>query len=153
MGLSLAVTADLHWGHRRGGDKTRALADFLRGRTPDVLVLAGDLGTGPFFVECLGMFADLPCRKVLVPGNHDIWVRPDDDDDSLQMYERELPPIRADLGFHSPAVGPLLLPEADLALVGSINWYDYSWGLAALRAQYPEEEHRLQSKRFPRGRH
>jgi predicted phosphohydrolase len=153
MGLSLAVTADLHWGHRRGGDETRALADFLHGRTPDVLVLAGDLGTGPFFPECLGMFADLPCRKVLVPGNHDLWVRPDDDFDSLQMYERELPHMSAELGFHYLDVGPLLLPEADLALVGSINWYDYSWGLAALRAQYPEDEHRLQSKRFPRGRH
>ncbi len=154
MGLSLAVTADLHWGHRRGDDETRMLADFLHGRPPDVLILAGDLGTGPLFAECLGLFADLPSRKVLVPGNHDVWVPPDDPHfDSLQMYERELPHMAAELGFHYLDSAPLLLPEADLALVGSMNWYDYSWALAPLREKYPLEEYRLRSKRFPRGRH
>jgi predicted phosphohydrolase len=154
MALTLAVTADLHWGHRRGQDETRLLADFLRARPPDVLVLAGDIGTGPLFAECLGLFADLPSRKVLVPGNHDLWVRPDDAGlDSLQMYERELPRLAEGLGFHFLDSAPLLFPEADLALVGSINWYDYSWALPGLRANYPGEEHRLQSKRFPRGKH
>ncbi len=135
MRLTLAVTADLHWGHRHGLDETRRLADFLRARPPDVLVLAGDIGTGPLFAECLGVFADLPSRKVLVPGNHDVWVRPDDADlDSLQMYERELPAMAEGLGYQFLDSAPVLLPEADLALVGSINWYDYSWALARLRA-------------------
>src|SRR5207253_498659 len=49
--------------------------------------------------------------------------------------------------------GPLLLPEADLALVGTVNWYDYSWALEGIRRYYPAEEHRLKSKRFTRGRH
>ncbi len=153
MGLSIAVTADLHWGHRRGGDETRLLADFVRAHPPDVLILAGDIGTGPMFAECLGLFADLPSRKVLVPGNHDIWVRPDDPDlDSLKMYEIELPRMAREAGFHFLDAAPLLLGP-DLALVGSINWYDYSWALAGLRAKYPAEEYRLKSKRFPRGRH
>ncbi len=154
MGLTLAITADLHWGHRRGAEETRLLADFLSARPPDILILAGDLGTGPLFAECLGLFADLPSRKVLVPGNHDVWVPSGDlSIDSLQMYERELPHMAQELGFHFLDSAPLLLPEADLALVGSINWYDYSWALAGIRAQFPEEEHRLHSKRFPRGRH
>jgi predicted phosphohydrolase len=154
MALSLAVTADLHWGHRRGLEETRLLASSLRARPPDVLVLAGDIGTGPMFAECLALFADLPSRKVLVPGNHDLWVRPDDTDlDSLQMYERELPAIAEGMGFHFLDSGPLLFREADLALVGSINWYDYSWAQSRLRASYPEEEHRFLSKRFPRGKH
>jgi hypothetical protein len=38
-------------------------------------------------------------------------------------------------------------------LVGTINWYDYSWAIDALRRLYPKEEHRLASKRFTRGRH
>jgi predicted phosphohydrolase len=154
MGLSLAITADLHWGHRRGGDATTALVDFLRARPPDVLVLGGDIGTGPLFGECLALFADLPCRKALVPGNHDLWVPPDDPGlDSLQMYERELPRTAAAAGFHFLDSAPLLLPEAGVALVGSINWYDYSWSLPGLRDKYPDEEHRLRSKRFPRGTH
>jgi hypothetical protein len=40
-----------------------------------------------------------------------------------------------------------------VALVGSVNWYDYSWSLDALRRLFPEEEGRLRSKRFTRGRH
>jgi len=154
MGLRLAVTADLHWGHRRGMDETRLLADFVRAQPPDVLILAGDIGTGPLFAECLALFSDLPSRKILVPGNHDLWVRPDDPHfDSLQMYERELPRMAREAGFYFLDAEPVLLLEADLAIVGSINWYDYSWAIEGLRANYPADEYRLRSKQFPRGRH
>lgn len=152
--LRLAVTADLHWGHAgRGEEATRLLVSYLGAQTPDVLVLAGDIGTGPYFGECLRMFADLPCRKALVPGNHDIWVRPEDSRDSLQLYQDDLAATAERFGFHYLDRGPLLLPEAGLALVGSINWYDYSWSLEQIRRDYPDEEERLTSKRFTRGRH
>src|SRR6476660_3659325 len=75
--LTLAVTADLHWGHRHGQDATRALADSLRAEPPDVLVIAGDIGTGVMFEDCLRLFAELPSVKALVPGNHDLWVSGD----------------------------------------------------------------------------
>jgi predicted phosphohydrolase len=153
MSLSLAVTADLHWGHRHGQDAIRLLADFLRSHPPDVLVLGGDIGTGTDFAGCLELFKDLPSRKALLPGNHDLWVRRDDPRDSLRLYEDDLPRISAEHGFHYLDAEPLLFPAEGLALVGSINWYDYSWGLEGLRRHFPEEEHRLQSKRFTRGRH
>jgi predicted phosphohydrolase len=153
MSLTLAITADLHWGHRRGGDPTRLLASFLHEQPPDVLVLAGDIGTGALFGDCLALFADWPCRKALVPGNHDLWVPADSPFDSLQLHEERLPAIAAQYGFHYLDSGPLLFPEEDLALVGSINWYDYSWGINGIRRDYPEEEGRLPSKRFTRGQH
>jgi predicted phosphohydrolase len=152
--LHLAITADLHWGHRRGAEETRLLAAWLHERTPDVLVLAGDIGTGSLFEDCLRLFAELPCRKALVPGNHDLWVQAEDaPHDSLEVYQRLLPEAAARQGFHYLDAGPLLLPEADLAIVGSINWYDYSWGLDGIRCNHPGEESRLQSKRFTRGKH
>jgi predicted phosphohydrolase len=151
--LTLAVTADLHWGHRKGADATRQLAAFLHDHPPDVLVLAGDIGTGSLFADCLGLFADLPGRKALVPGNHDLWVQPDGPGDSLELYQRLLPEAAARAGFHYLDAGPLVLPEVDLALVGTINWYDYSWGLDGIRRYYPSEEERLKSKRFTRGKH
>jgi predicted phosphohydrolase len=152
--LRLGISADLHWGHGgKGEEATRLLAGFLQQQTPDLLLLAGDLGTGPYFGECLALFADLPCRKALVPGNHDIWVRPEAPRDSLQVYEQDLADGCRQYGFHYLDQGPLLVPEAGLALVGSINWYDYSWALDALRRDYPGEEERLASKRFTRGRH
>ncbi len=153
MSLRLALTADLHWGHDRGDAATRLLADFLRRRPPEVLIVAGDVGTGTHFSACLDLFADLPGLKALVPGNHDVWVAPDAPHDSQYLYEVELPRAAAAHGFHYLDSGPLLLPEEGLALVGSMNWYDYSWALEALRRNFPAEEHRLASKRFTRGRH
>src|SRR6516162_1529462 len=111
--LQLAITADLHWGHGgRGEDATRLLASFLHAQTPDVLVLAGDIGTDYLFGECLRLFAELPCRKVLTPGNHDLWVRPEDRRDSLQVYQEDLAEMSRQYGFHYLDQGPLLLLEA-----------------------------------------
>jgi 3',5'-cyclic AMP phosphodiesterase CpdA len=153
--LRLAFTADLHWGIRSEGDAaTRRLIEFLQAQPPDLLVLAGDVGAGDEFGACLVRFADLPCRKALVPGNHDIWVQETDArGDSLHVYRHHLPQLCATYGFHYLDSGPLLLPEAELALAGSINWYDYSWSLDLLRLQVPDWEDRLRSKRFSRGRH
>ena len=153
--LRLAFTADLHWGLRGSGDEaTKLLAAFLYSEPPDVFVLAGDLGVDAAFDACLDLFAGLPSRKALVPGNHDIWVQEEDvRGDSLWVYREDLPRRCEAHGFHYLDAGPLLLPEAGLGLVGSMNWYDYSWALTALRQNYPMEEGRLRSKRFTRGRH
>jgi 3',5'-cyclic AMP phosphodiesterase CpdA len=152
--MRLAFTADLHWGARPRGDAaTRALAAFLYSQPPDVLVLAGDLGAGVHFAACLALFDGLVCGKALVPGNHDIWVTAEDArGDSLQVYREYLPRLSAEHGFHYLDFGPLLFAEADLALVGSLNWYDYSWGLDGLR-RFPGWQEHLAHKRFTRGRH
>jgi predicted phosphohydrolase len=152
--LQLAFTADLHWGHGgRGDEATRQLASFLCERPPDILILAGDIGTGSYFDDCLHLFADLPGRKALVPGNHDLWVRPDAPRDSLQVYQEDLAESCRRNGFHYLDQGPLVLPEVGLALVGSINWYDYTWSQEEIRQAYPGEEGRLTTKLFTRGRH
>jgi predicted phosphohydrolase len=153
QGWSFAITADLHWGHRRGAEATLLLASFLRAQPPDVLILAGDLGTSTLFDDCLSLFKEVPCQKVLVPGNHDLWVAADAALDSLQVYRERLPETAARHGFHYLDGGPLLLPAAGLALVGSINWYDYSWAIEGLRTSFPGELDRLQTKRFTRGQH
>jgi predicted phosphohydrolase len=153
--LRIAVTVDLHWGHHgRGDEAVRLLASFLRRDPPDLLVLAGDVGAADRFHACLGLFDDLPCRKALVPGNHDIWVTAEDArGDSLAVYGGHLPALCAAHGVHYLDAGPLVLPEADLAVVGSINWYDYSWSLDELRRLYPRDEWRVAAKQFPRGWH
>ena len=81
----------------------------------DVLVLAGDVGAGDRFGECLARFADLPCLKAAVPGNHDVWVLPDDvRGDSLHLYRELLPATCAAHRVHYLDQAPLVLPEADL---------------------------------------
>lgn len=153
--MRLALTADLHWGHGRLGDEaTRALDQYLHQHPPDLLLLGGDQGTQDHFQECLQLFADLSCPKALVPGNHDIWV--DDNDprgDSLQVYQRHLPALCVVHQFHYLDHGPLILSEAGLAIVGSMNWYDHSWSLERLKQEVPDWECRLRNKAFSRGRH
>jgi 3',5'-cyclic AMP phosphodiesterase CpdA len=153
--LRLAITADLHWGSHESGDQaTRLLLTFLRQEPPDVLILAGDIGAGEHFAECLALFDNLPCRKALVPGNHDIWVADNDPrGDSFQVYCEYLPRISGEHGFHYLDHGPLLIEEADLSMVGSINWYDYSWSIDQLKTRIHDWERRLRAKVFSRGRH
>jgi predicted phosphohydrolase len=154
--VKIAVTADLHWGINAAGDAaTRLLVGELSADPPDLLVLAGDVGAADDFEPCLALFDGLACRKALVPGNHDIWVEADDArGSSLAVYHHHLPAASAAHGFHYLDHGPLVLPDAGVALVGSMNWYDYSWAdPAALARAFPDWQDRLRTKRFTRGRH
>lgn len=152
--FKLLFTADLHWGIPRGMVANNALFEGLKENTPDVLVLAGDIGHAENFEACLQTFADLNCVKVLVPGNHDIWVSNDDTrGDSWEVYTHHLPNLARKYGFHYLDQAPLHFPEWKLSLVGNINWYDYSWSEEAFTSLFPDEVHRLYSKRFLRGQH
>jgi len=151
----MAVTADLHFGHNPRGDAaTQLLHDHLAQEPADLLLLGGDIGTAQHFGECLQLFSDLPGRKALVPGNHDIWVDdPDNRGDSQRVYENYLPAIAEAFGVHYLDHGSLLLPEHRLAVAGTMNWYDYSWSVEQLKERLPDWEERLRTKRFSRGRH
>jgi predicted MPP superfamily phosphohydrolase len=153
--LAIAVTADLHWGHSAQGDEaTRLLVQHLLEQPPELLLVGGDLGTGEHFEECLELFRDLPCPKALVPGNHDLWVAEDDArGDSLQIYEERLPMLCELYGFHYLDNEPLSLAQGRVAVVGTINWYDYSWSLERLQREVPDWEWRLRNMAFTRGRH
>jgi 3',5'-cyclic AMP phosphodiesterase CpdA len=153
--LRLAITADLHWGIRAEGDAaTRQVLAHLSECPPDLLILAGDIGAGDDFERCLSLFDSLACRKALVPGNHDIWVRDDDDrGDSFQVYGEHLPGVSAAHGFHYLDHAPLILADHGLAIIGSINWYDYSWSIDELPAFADDWADRLRQMRFTRGRH
>lgn len=153
--MQIAITADLHWGVRDAGDAaTLKLVADLRERPADVLIIAGDIGAGDDFQRCLELFTDLPGKKLLVPGNHDVWVTADDArGDSWRLYDEHLPRLSAYHGFHYLDRAPLLLPDADLAIVGSMNWYDYSWADDPEFEKPADWEERLREKRFTRGRH
>lgn len=155
MNLKIAISADLHWGINESGDAaTKKLISHLAENPPDLVILAGDIGAGDDFDRCLELFDRFSMQKALVPGNHDIWVTRDDDrGDSWKIYSGVLPDISARHGFHYLDHGPLVLPEADLALVGSMNWYDYSWADDPNWAKPDDWGERLRDMRFTRGRH
>jgi 3',5'-cyclic AMP phosphodiesterase CpdA len=153
--MRIAITADLHFGHGPLGDQaTQLMLEHLREQPPDLFLLGGDIGTDHHFGECLQFFQDLPCRKALVPGNHDLWVADHDPrGNSLDVYEQHLPNLCNAHQYHYLDRAPLVFPEADLAIVGSINWYDYSWSIERMKAEVPDWEWHLDRKAFSRGRH
>ncbi len=153
--MRIAVTADTHWGHGpRGDDATRLLVSALDANPPDVLLLGGDIGTADNFAACLELFAHLKSVKAIVPGNHDLWVTDNDSrGNSLDVYQQYLPDACRQFGYHYLDDVPLIFPDANLAIVGTINWYDYSWSLVRMKAEIHDWEWRLQNKAFTRGRH
>ncbi len=126
--MKLIVTADLHYNIARSRGPVRQVAGEIlseAGAGPATLVLLGDIAGANLtpFIDCLSLFADFPGRKLIVPGNHCLWCRPQED--SIRRYRRVLPVAAAKGGFDVLDHGPVVLD--DVALVGSIGWYDYSF--------------------------
>lgn len=130
----IVVTSDLHLGITPE-DAIRALAIQIATERPDLTVLAGDLGERPDnFVRCLGIFAGLHGRVGVLSGNHDVWSRRRHTSQSL--FERELPQATREIGL-------LWLEDSlwslnDVAVVGSLAWYDYSAADPGLPPMPPE---------------
>lgn len=151
--MKIAVTADLHWGVGRAGDRTtRALRDYLLAQPPDVFIVAGDVGEGGAFAGCLDRFRELPGVRLLIPGNHDLWLR-DPSQSSLAVYQRRLPSIASQRGFQVLDHAPWISEDGKLAIVGSMNWYDYSFADPALLSEYPSASEMYERKLFPNARH
>lgn len=123
--MRILVTADLHYDIRRSRGPARRLARRVCALGADALVLAGDTAGADLqpHRDCLALFEGFGGRKFIVAGNHCLWCRPEED--SLHRYESVLPAVAAEAGFdvldHAPAV------LGDVALVGSVGWYDYSF--------------------------
>ncbi len=149
--MRLAICADLHWGFSRNGDAaTRDLARTVATLAPDALAIAGDVGEGDDFGRGLELFAGLPCARLVVPGNHDLWTR-EPGCSSLERYERQLPAIAAEHGFHYLDGAPY--HWGNEAVAGSINWYDYSFADPELEREVPGIRALYPAKRFPQGQH
>jgi 3',5'-cyclic AMP phosphodiesterase CpdA len=150
--MRLAVTADLHWGlDPRGDAATRELARAVAELEADVFAIAGDIGEQEAFAGCLSLFASLKCPRLLVPGNHDVWTR-EPDGDSRRLYHVDLPRAAADAGFHYLDDAPWNAGDG-LAIVGSMNWYDYSFADPAVEQEHPDAPVMYRAKLFPKGAH
>lgn len=151
--MRLAVTADLHWGHRPSGDAaTLALAAHVAELAPDAFAIAGDVGTGDKFGACLALFAALNCTRLVLPGNHDLWTS-EPIPASLTLYEQTLPALSAQHGFQYLDAAPFLPVESDLAIVGNMNWYDYTLADPSVEAEMPDAPSYYRARMFPRGMH
>jgi len=116
----------------------------IRWYAPDVLIVAGDLvGLGKsWIVPTLERLAPPKCLKLIVPGNHDLWL---EGGDSFGYYRTLLPELYAACGWHMLDTGPKVVGST--AFVGTVGWYDYSFHdpaspLAPGKADYDYETKR-----------
>jgi 3',5'-cyclic AMP phosphodiesterase CpdA len=128
--MRLIITSDLHYNVLRSKQPTLELAERLRGLRADALLILGDAaGQDASIVrECLQLFDGFAGRKFFVAGNHELWAAPGES--SLDRYERTLPEICRQTGFHDLDLEPVVL--GNVGLVGSVGWYDYSFRPANL---------------------
>ncbi|NLW51585.1 MAG: hypothetical protein GXY85_12210 [Candidatus Brocadiaceae bacterium] len=139
----LLVTSDLHFGLYPAGDNcTHQLAEYVCTSDADAFAIAGDVADvgRDNFAACLELFADFPGTKLLVPGNHDLWVT---GANSETKYREVLPALAAERGFHMLDTGPVRM--GGVGIIGSIGWYDYTFRSPDL--SIPLEQYRR--KRLP----
>ncbi|MFP4058196.1 MAG: metallophosphoesterase [Candidatus Brocadiia bacterium] len=138
--MRLIATADLHYDLEPYRPRVEALAARMVAEEADVLAIAGDIFAGDlqWLEACLRLFADFPGEKVLVAGNHDLWTL---EGDSFELYDRTIPRVAGQCGFHDLDAGPRLV--GDVALVGTIGWYDYSFRDTALGIPMRFYEHKV----------
>jgi predicted MPP superfamily phosphohydrolase len=137
--MRLLFTADLHYNHLRSKPLADELIDDMNRAGGDVLVVIGDTATheGDALEQCLSRFK-FPGPKLIVAGNHELWTH---GDDSYALFTEEFPRRCRALGWQWLETDPFII--TDLAIVGTVGWYDYSFAQASLEIPLRFYEHKI----------
>jgi predicted phosphodiesterase len=122
--MKIVITADLHYNVKRSRDPARDVIEKIIGCGADVVVLVGDSAGHDIEIlsECLHRFDSFDGVKLFVAGNHELWSH---QGDSWDRYERRIPEAVEEAGFHNLEESPFV--RGEVAVVGSMGWYDYSF--------------------------
>ena len=126
--MRLLVTADLHFNHGRSRALAEQVIADMNAAGGDVLLVVGDTAAadGDALEQCLRLFR-FSGPRLFVAGNHELWTARDD---SLAIFAEELPDRVRRLGWQWLQTQPFV--QGDLAIVGSVGWYDYSFAPQSL---------------------
>jgi Icc-related predicted phosphoesterase len=126
--MRLLITADLHYNHPKSRALAEELIDRMNADHGDVLVVVGDtaVADGDSLEACLSRF-NFTGPKLFVAGNHELWTS---GDDSHAILTEQLPQRVRKLGWHWLETEPFVV--GDIAIVGSVGWYDYSFAVREL---------------------
>ncbi len=126
--MKIGLVSDLHTDATQANkDLIPFLISAIEAAELDAFILAGDITSSlTEFYDILDQFnqTQLQCRKLFVPGNHDIWVNENAKMTSTQKCGI-ISEICQDHGFHSLIDKPYI--EDNIGFCGTIGWYDYSF--------------------------
>lgn len=129
--MKIAFISDLHVDNSLENSKIiDYLIEELLSVKPDTFIIAGDIAANiQVFDKTIKRFSAVSCRKLLVAGNHDIWI---DSPSSLQKgihsgvkYHELLPQICEQNNFTYLGLEPHVIDGIGFA--GTIGWYDYTF--------------------------
>ncbi len=120
--MKIVATADLHF-HPRWAKALTRLARDIHDERPDCLIVAGDVGHPlHHFRQGLALFADIPCPRLALAGNHDLWSSGDHTSETLWNGVLAEAAHQAGFAWLDGEVRRL----GSLGLCGTLGWYDYS---------------------------
>ena len=137
--MRLLVTADLHYNHPKSKGLAEEVIDKMNDAGGDVLLVVGDTAAadGDAFERCLGRFK-FPGPKLVVAGNHELWTA---GPDSYTLLHESFPERATALGWQWLQDEPYITDQ--LAIVGSVGWYDYSFAQPNLHIPTRFYEHKI----------
>lgn len=133
--MRVLITADLHY-RPAERDAYLAFAERALALAPDCFIIAGDIGHPlRLFRRALQLFRDLPCPRLIVAGNHDLYRG---EHDSRTLWQTCLPQVAHEEGYRWLDQQNHVLGA--LGICGTMGWYDYS--TRAPHLPYHEDEYR-----------
>ncbi|MHA2279525.1 MAG: metallophosphoesterase family protein [Promethearchaeota archaeon] len=141
--MKIVFTADTHnCPNLTDSDMLKVLAKGIFAESPDLVILGGDIGETRINISLFTEVLKILGKGVLVLGNHDLWTSPNKPYTSRDLWERILPQICHDQGWHYLEQTNWI--KDGIAIVGSYLHYDYSAadpeGAAVdhIRSNFPE---------------
>ncbi len=134
--MKIAAVSDIHVRPDKGDEVLlEEIHNQVEKEAPDIFVIAGDVSSR------IGILADTLSRlhvsgasNLFVPGNHDVWFEEEIGLGSLEKYSSAISDVCKDNGFlHLPDEPHI---KQQLAFVGSMGWYDYSFKREDLNIPY-----------------
>jgi predicted phosphohydrolase len=126
--VTVVVTGDLHYdptGQLTTPARVERLVQRIRVARPHVVAIAGDVGHGlRAFRDGLACFRGLGVPVGVVAGNHDVWRDPEGAHGSEKLWGGLLEEVARGQG--AVWLERETLRVGDVAVVGSMTWYDYS---------------------------
>ncbi|MCP4135107.1 MAG: hypothetical protein GY754_29325 [bacterium] len=145
--MKIAYTSDIHTDITENNTRLLpGLVNRVAEIDPHIFILAGDISNNLKNLDSsLRAFRELSCLKVMVPGNHDIWIDSKNSlkkgKDSFFKYRQAIPEICRNNGFIAPLEAPYYLDSC--AIAGNIGWYDYTLRDTRLDSVYTTRDYRL----------
>jgi len=123
--MNIVALSDLHYPRHKG--HLEKVAKKIRTCEAEALILGGDISEfkEAYYHQCLRLFADFKGLKIATVGNHDLWAP--EGQDSYRRYREWFPELFKAYGFHYLDNDEIPLVHKNIAFVGNVGWYDYSF--------------------------